>query len=174
MNKYLNIKKKFNVSSKKADWRDLELFLFYKLFQLLIKKGKKAKALSVFLKVIQGLKESKTLETENLKPIQIIYQGLNNIKPLLSVTWKKARGRKMWYVPKIVTKEQQLKIALSWLVKNVNSQKDKKLHQRFLKEILESYSGNGYAMAKKQKNYDIIKAQRPFINIYMFKRKKNI
>jgi ribosomal protein S7 len=56
------------------------------LFQLLIKKGKKAKALSVFLKVIQGLKEYKTLETENLKPIQIIYQGLNNIKPLLSVT----------------------------------------------------------------------------------------
>lgn len=171
MNKYLDIKKKFNVSTKKNDWRDLELFLFNRLFHLLIKKGKKAKALNTFLKVIQGLKETKFVETENLRPIQIIYQGLNNIKPLLSVTWKKARGRKMWYVPKLVTKEQQLRIALSWLVKNVNYQKDRKLHQRFLKEILESYAGTGYAMAKKQKNYDVIKAQRPFINLYMFKKK---
>jgi ribosomal protein S7 len=64
----------------------LELFLFNRLFHLLIKKGKKAKALNVFLKVIQGLKETKIVETENLRPIQIIYQGLNNIKPLLSVT----------------------------------------------------------------------------------------
>jgi hypothetical protein len=53
----------------------------------------------------------------------------------------------------------------------VNYQKDRKLHQRFLKEILESYAGTGYAMAKKQKNYDVIKAQRPFINLYMFKKK---
>ena len=42
MNKYLDIKKKFNVSTKKNDWRDLELFLFNRLFHLLIKKGKKS------------------------------------------------------------------------------------------------------------------------------------
>lgn len=81
MNKYLNIKKKFNVTNRKSDWKDLELFLFYKLFQLLIKKGKKEKALSNFIKVLQSLKRSKLAETEKLKPIQIIYQGLNNIKP---------------------------------------------------------------------------------------------
>lgn len=171
MIKFINREKTFNLSIKYEDWHDLQLYLFYKIVQLLIKKGKKEKALTAVINTFTELKKNQMFLEENITPIEFIYQGLNNIKPLVFASRKRARGRKLWYVPEIVTKERQIKMALFWLIKNINSQKQKKLHQRFLKEIIESYSGNGYAMAQKSKNYELLTSLRPVVNIYMFKKK---
>lgn len=170
MIKFINREKAFNLSTKLQDWQDLQLFILYKIVQLLIKKGKKEKALTVFLKVLNNLKKDELLIEDKLTPLEFIYQSLNNIKPLVFASRKRARGRKLWYVPEIVTKERQIKMAMFWLIKNINSQKDKKLHKRLLNEILESYSGEGYAMNQKEKNYELLTSLRPVVNIYMFKK----
>lgn len=172
MLKFINREKSFNLSTKLEDWQDLQLFLLYKLVQLLIKKGKKEKALGVLLKVLSNLKSMELLVEEDLRPLEFLYQSLNNIKPLVFASRKRARGRKLWYVPEIVTKERQIKMAMFWLIKNINNQNDKKIDKRLLNEILESYSGKGYAMNQKEKNYELLNSLRPVVNIYMFKKNK--
>lgn len=172
MTKFVNREKAFNLSTKLDDWQDLQLYLFYKIVQLLIKKGKKEKALIAVIHAFNNLKNNEVFLEEEITPLEFVYQGLSNIKPLVFASRKRARGKKLWYVPEIVTKERQVKMALFWLIKNINSQKQKKLHQRFLKEIVESYSGTGFAMAQKEKNYELLTSLRPVVNIYMFKKKK--
>jgi len=84
-------------------------FLFLtKLLHILIKKGKKAKALKIFLLLIKNLK---TKNIENCTAIDIIYQSLLNARPLV-YTKKVRKSSKMFYLPKLISTEKRLNIAL--------------------------------------------------------------
>ena len=84
-------------------------FLFLtKLLHILIKNGKKAKALKVFLSLIKNLKKQ---NIENLTPVEIISQGLANARPLLDVK-KVRKSSKIYYLPKMISTEKRTNIAL--------------------------------------------------------------
>ena len=84
-------------------------FLFLtKLLHILIKDGKKAKALKIFLLLIKNLKATKMT---NLTPIEIIQQSLVNARPLLDVK-KVRKSSKIYYLPKLVSMEKRTNIAL--------------------------------------------------------------
>lgn len=84
-------------------------FLFLKkLLHILIKNGKKAKALKVFLALIKNLKSNKG---NNEDPINIIYQSLLNARPLLD-TKKVRKSSKIFYLPKLINTEKRINIAL--------------------------------------------------------------
>lgn len=84
-------------------------FIFInKLFHILIKKGKKAKALKTFLFL---LKELKNKDIKGLTPIEIIYQSLLNVRPLLHVK-KVRKSSKIYYLPQLISTEKRINIAL--------------------------------------------------------------
>ena len=84
-------------------------FLFLtKLLHILIKNGKKAKALKVFLSLIKNLKHK---NINGLTPIEIINQSLINARPLLDVK-KVRKSSKIYYLPKLISTEKRTNIAL--------------------------------------------------------------
>lgn len=83
-------------------------FILKKLLHILIKKGKKAKALTIFLKLLRNLKINNTM---SLSGIEIIYSALSNAKPLLHVK-KVRKSSKIFYLPKIINTEQKLSLAI--------------------------------------------------------------
>lgn len=84
-------------------------FLFLtKLLHILIKNGKKAKALKVFLLLMKNLKQK---GIDGLTPIEIINQSLVNARPLLDVK-KVRKSSKIYYLPKLVSTEKRTNIAL--------------------------------------------------------------
>lgn len=84
------------------------LFVLNKLLQILVKKGKKASALKVFLLLLQNLKYSKI---SDLSAPEIIFKSLNNVKPLLHIK-KVKKSSKIFYLPKLITTEEKINIAL--------------------------------------------------------------
>ena len=85
-----------------------QFIIINKLFHILIKKGKKAKALKVFLYLLKRLKYS---EIKGLTPIAIIYQSLINVRPLIYVV-KIRKSSKIFYLPQIISTEKKINIAL--------------------------------------------------------------
>jgi ribosomal protein S7 len=84
-------------------------FLFLtKLLHILIKNGKKAQALKVFLLLIKNLKSSQIAE---LSATDIIYQSLLNVRPLIH-TKKVRKSSKIFYLPKLISTEKRINIAL--------------------------------------------------------------
>jgi len=85
-----------------------EFVYLTKLLNILIKKGKKDKALRIVLLLLKNLKNS---SIENYSSLEIIYQALVNVKPLLDIQ-KIRKSSKVFYLPKIITTEKKMSIAL--------------------------------------------------------------
>ena len=136
------------------------------LLNKLIKDGKKSIALKYFFLFLKDINRH---SEQLLIPSSIfLSRALNNIRPVLSVQkfWK---GRKVFYLPKLISREQEIKIALKWLIKSSNNRKEKKLNQRLTNEILDCYKGTGSTLSKKQNLYDMIIESRPFLNLLIYK-----
>ncbi len=82
--------------------------VFKKFFHILIKKGKKTKALNMTLKSFNKLKFNKAI---NLPMKKIIEKSFKNIKPLLHVK-KIRRSSRVFYFPKLITEEQKTSLSL--------------------------------------------------------------
>lgn len=85
-----------------------DFFILKKLLHVLIKKGKKAKALTIFLKLLKNLRINNTM---SMSGIDVIYAALSNAKPLLHVK-KVRKSSKVFYLPKIINTEQKLSLAI--------------------------------------------------------------
>lgn len=143
-----------------------ECIFLHKLLNSLIKKGKKATALKVVLSVLSSLKQERKIK--DLSPIKIIYSGLQNVKPLLHIQ-KVRKSSKVFYLPKIITTEKKMKIALQWIIKSVNSRKEYNLENRLANEFLDCYNKKGLSIAKKKGLYETIALNRPFLNLLVYK-----
>ena len=86
-----------------------ESIFLNKLLTSLIKKGKKNSALKIVLLVLKNLKTND--EINNIYALDVIYTGLKNVKPLLHIQ-KVRKSSKIFYLPKIISTEKKMKIAL--------------------------------------------------------------
>jgi small subunit ribosomal protein S7 len=142
-----------------------EFLYLTKLLNILIKKGKKDKALKMLLLLLKNLKNS---NIENYTSLEIIYQALLNVRPLLH-TQKVRKSSKVFYLPKIITTEKKMSIALQWIVKSVNARKERKLSDRLTNEFLDCFYSKGLTILKKQNLYDTISVNRPFLHLLVYK-----
>ena len=141
-------------------------FIFLtKLLNILIKNGKKAQALRVFLTLLRNLKNQKI---KNYTAIEIIYQSLLNARPLVH-TKKVRKSSKIFYLPKLINTEKRMNIALHWIIKSVNSRKEKKLEDRLTNEFMDCFFSKGSTILKKQNLYDTIIVNRPFLHLLIYK-----
>ena len=80
-------------------------FLFLtKLLHILIKNGKKAQALLL-------IKNLKNQNLNGLSATEVIYRALINARPLIH-TKKVRRSSKIFYLPKLISTEKRINIAL--------------------------------------------------------------
>jgi small subunit ribosomal protein S7 len=142
-----------------------EFIYLTKLVNILIKKGKKDKALRVVLLLLKNLKNS---SIENYSSLEIIYQALINVKPLLDIQ-KIRKSSKVFYLPKIISTEKKMSIALQWIIKSVNARKERKLSDRLTNEFLDCFHSKGLTILKKQNLYDTIAVNRPFLHLLIYK-----
>lgn len=142
-----------------------EFVYLTKLLNILIKKGKKDKALRIVLLLLKNLKNS---PIENYSSLEIIYQALINVKPLLDIQ-KIRKSSKVFYLPKIITTEKKMSIALQWIIKSVNARKERKLSDRLTNEFLDCFNSKGLTILKKQNLYDTIAVNRPFLHLLIYK-----
>ena len=142
-----------------------EFIYLTKLLNILIKKGKKDKALRVVLLLLKNLKNS---SIENYSSLEIIYQALINVKPLLDIQ-KIRKSSKVFYLPKIISTEKKMSIALQWIIKSVNARKERKLSDRLTNEFLDCFHSKGLTILKKQNLYDTIAVNRPFLHLLIYK-----
>lgn len=143
-----------------------DFFILRKFLQILIKKGKKAKALKVFLNLLKNLKQNEI--NSSLTSRQIISKSFLNARPLLHVK-KVRKSSKVFYLPKIINTEQKISLSVHWLIKSVNARKEKTLEERLQNEFLDCFSNKGLTINKKQALYDVILVNRPFLNLLVYK-----
>jgi len=89
----------------------VNVFACKKLINVLIKKGKKEKALKIFLYLLREIK--KKIKTE--KKIQLfnyLQKSFNNMYPEVDMKRMK-RGRKFFYLPKTINEQKKIKIIVS-------------------------------------------------------------
>lgn len=142
---------------------DKDFILFKKILNILIKKGKKALALKIFLKLLKNLNS-----IENNSAWEIIYRSFNNVKPIIHVK-KIRKSSKIFTLPKLIETEQKINISLRWILASVNNRKERKLEDRLTNEFLDCFFGKGSTIAKKQSLYDVILINRPFLNLLIYK-----
>lgn len=142
-----------------------EFSFLTKLLHILIKNGKKAQALKVFLLLIKNLKSS---QIANSSATDIIYQSLLNVRPLIH-TKKVRKSSKIFYLPKLISTEKRINIALHWILKSVNNRKEKKLEDRLTNEFMDCFFSKGSTILKKQNLYDTIIVNRPFLHLLIYK-----
>ena len=140
-------------------------FLFKKLIQVLTKNGKKAKALNIVLSVLNKLNKNKEF---NVSGNEIIYKSFLNIKPTLNIS-KTRKSSKVFYLPKLINEEQKINLAINWLIKSANTRKEKNIIDRLEKEFLDCFLNKGLTINKKQSLYKVILANRPFLNMLVYK-----
>jgi small subunit ribosomal protein S7 len=141
-----------------------DFFVLTKLLHLLIKKGKKAKALKIFLNVLRKLKEAKL----NVPAVEIISQAVENVKPSLHVK-KVKKSTKIFYLPKVVSLKQKVNLSLHWIVKSADNRSERKFEDKLAQELLDCYKGTGLTIAKKQALYDTLNQNRPFLHMLRYK-----
>lgn len=83
------------------------IFIFRRLVQMLIKKGKKAKAFNFFLTTVARLKKN----TLKITPFNIIAKSIINFKPLLT-TQKFRKSSRIFNLPKYINDQQRFKLSL--------------------------------------------------------------
>lgn len=141
-------------------------FIFLKkLLNVLIKKGKKEKALKFVLTLLKNLKKT---QERSFHVLDIIYQSIQNVKPILYLQ-KLRKSSKLFYLPDVITNEKKLSLSLRWIIKSVNARKEKKIGERLTAEFLDCFNSKGLSMAKKQTVYKTIKSGRPFFNLLRYK-----
>lgn len=140
------------------------IFLLKKLIHALIKNGKKEKAVKVFLYLLKNLNKNHP----NLSSDKIIYEVFNNIKPIVSIQ-KIKKSSKVYYLPKIINTEQKINLSISWLLKSINTRKEKTFELRLTNEFSDCFKGKSLTISKKQVLYETIKANRPFLNLLIYK-----
>ena len=139
-----------------------------KLTQMLIKKGKKAKAFKIILVILKKLREK---QLKNFDAYLIINKAIKYLKPLVYVQ-KVRKGRKVFYLPKVVKIEKKINICLYWLLTSVNKRKERKIQSRITKEFLDCFFNKGQSILKKRSLYKTLSSNRPFLYFLKKRRKK--
>lgn len=142
--------------------------ILQKLVNILIKQGKKEKALKIVLNLLKNIK---LFEYKNYPNKDILYVAFNNVIPVLTLT-KIKKSSKTFYCPKIITREKRINLSLHWLNKSLKVRKEKTLIERITAEINDCFFEKGLTITKKQSLYESILATRPFLNILIYKNKK--
>ena len=119
-------------------------------------QGKKTTAEEIFYKAMEKIAE-KTGE----EPLKIFKKALDTVSPTLEVKSRRIGGA-TYQVPLEVTRDRRNTLAIRWIVTNARNRSEKTMRDRLVGELLDSTSGRGGAVKKKDDVHRMAEANKAF------------
>ena len=127
-----------------------------KFINALMYQGKKSTAERLFYGAMD-IVENKTSQPG----VTIFKQALTNLKPAVEVKSRRVGGA-TYQVPLEVTRDRRNTLAIRWIVSNARGRSEKTMEDRLVGELLDSTSGRGGAMKKKEDVHRMAEANKAF------------
>ena len=118
--------------------------------------GKKSVAEEIFYGAMEKIGE-KTGE----EPLKIFKKAVDTVAPTLEVKSRRIGGA-TYQVPLEVTKDRRNTLAIRWIVSNARCRSEKTMRDRLVGELLDSTSGRGGAVKKKDDVHRMAEANKAF------------
>ncbi|HMJ09397.1 MAG TPA: 30S ribosomal protein S7 [Pyrinomonadaceae bacterium] len=118
--------------------------------------GKKTVAEEIFYGAMEKIGE-KTGE----EPLKIFKKAVDTVAPTLEVKSRRIGGA-TYQVPLEVTKDRRNTLAIRWIVTNSRNRSEKTMRDRLVGELLDSTSGRGGAVKKKDDVHRMAEANKAF------------
>jgi small subunit ribosomal protein S7 len=119
-------------------------------------QGKKSVAEKIFYGAMDKLAEKSGEE-----PLKLFKQALDSVAPALEVKSRRIGGA-TYQVPLEVSRDRRNTLAIRWIVSNARGRSEKTMEDRLVGELLDSVSGRGGAMKKKEDVHRMAEANKAF------------
>lgn len=118
--------------------------------------GKKSVAEDIFYGAMEKLAE-KTGE----EPLKVFKKAVDSVAPALEVKSRRIGGA-TYQVPLEVSRDRRNTLAIRWIVGNARNRSEKTMRDRLVGELLDSTSGRGGAVKKKDDVHRMAEANKAF------------
>jgi len=119
-------------------------------------EGKKSVAEEIFYSAMEKIGEKSGEE-----PLKIFKKAVESVAPTLEVKSRRIGGA-TYQVPLEVTKDRRNTLAIRWIVSNARGRSEKTMRDRLVGELLDSGSGRGGAVKKKDDVHRMAEANKAF------------
>ena len=119
-------------------------------------QGKKSVAEQIFYGAMEKIAE-KTGE----EPLKVFKKAVDTVAPTLEVKSRRIGGA-TYQVPLEVTKDRRNTLAIRWIVSNSRGRSEKTMRDRLVGELLDSTTGRGGAVKKKDDVHRMAEANKAF------------
>ena len=119
-------------------------------------EGKKSVAEDIFYGAMEKIGE-KTGED----PLKVFKKAIDSVAPALEVKSRRIGGA-TYQVPLEVSRDRRNTLAIRWIVSNARNRSEKTMRDRLVGELLDSTSGRGGAMKKRDDVHRMAEANKAF------------
>ena len=127
-----------------------------KFVNVIMLNGKKSIAEKILYGALDVIKDKGAEE-----PLQIFYQALENIRPVIEVKSRRVGGA-TYQVPVEVRPNRRNALAMRWLVDAARNRSEKSMKQRLAGELADAAEGRGAAARKKDEIRRMAEANKAF------------
>ena len=127
------------------------------LITKVMESGKRSLAQRIVYAAIDRANEG----VDTIDPLEVITRAVENTKPRVEVKSRRVGGA-TYQVPLEVTKDRRNTLAIRWIVTNSRNRSEKTMRDRLVGELLDSTSGRGGAVKKKDDVHRIAEANKAF------------
>jgi len=127
-----------------------------KLINRIMRKGKKTIARKILYRALNIIKEKTQKD-----PVEVLETALKNATPLLEVKPKRVGGA-TYQVPREVSPERGLTLAIRWIINSSKSKKGRPMETKLAEELMAAFKNEGWAIKKKEDTHRMAEANRAF------------
>ena len=127
-----------------------------KFVNVMMLNGKKSIAEKILYGALEIIKER-----GNEEPLEVFYQALENIRPVVEVKSRRVGGA-TYQVPVEVRPNRRNALAMRWLVDAARKRSEKSMRQRLASELADASEGRGAATRKKDEIRRMAEANKAF------------
>lgn len=133
-----------------------------KLINKVMIDGKK----SIAEKIVYGAFDIIREKTKR-DPLEVFYQALNNVMPLVEVRPRRVGGAN-YQVPIEVRPDRSKSLGLRWLVQYARERQGRSMIEKLAQEIMDAANGTGGAVKKREDTHRMAEANKAFAHYRWF------
>jgi len=112
-------------------------------------------------RIVYGAIERLNNKEEGKKGIDIFFQAIENVKPLLEVRSRRVGGA-TYQVPMEVRPERQQTLAIRWIVEAARNRNERTMIERLANELWDAANERGAAFKKREDTHKMAEANKAF------------
>ena len=128
-----------------------------KFINCLMHDGKKSTAQKVFYDALEIIRK----KVNDVEPIEVFNQAVENVKPSIEVRSKRVGGA-AYQVPMQVNRPRQQSLAIRWILMAVRERKGRATHEKLADELVAAFNREGTAMSRRENVHRMADANKAF------------